>query len=94
VGNLFHAIKLIAAKVLPAMPISGNILAKDGRVKTSGCNKIFAPQNKMPTSPRDAESTKGKAEIYGSVRSGKNFEKNSNMETKTYKAMGHRELSM
>jgi len=30
VGNLFHAIKLICSKVLPIIPVSGNIACNNG----------------------------------------------------------------
>jgi len=32
VANLFHAVKLICGKVLPIMPISGNVICADGNL--------------------------------------------------------------
>jgi hypothetical protein len=50
VANLFHAIKLICGKVLPLMPISGNVICADGSLARSNDKAHFlAPQNKVPT---------------------------------------------
>jgi hypothetical protein len=49
VANLFHAIKLICGKVLPLMPISGNVVCADGSLARANEKAHFlAPQNKVP----------------------------------------------
>jgi hypothetical protein len=48
VDNLFHAIKLICGKMLPLMPISGNVVCtSDGVLQRANDKAHFlAPQNK------------------------------------------------